>query len=236
MKEQNQMIFITIGEAPRMDISASFDLYFHDQVHVRQVGLLNGLTFNQAKEQLGSTKGETVISTFCDGTSLVMSKAKVEKALQEKINILEMKEKPQAIIILCTADFQQLTTQTCPLIEPEKVLLPFLHQKFGGKLLGVLLPLEDQIVAAQKKWSEQQLHPFFAAASPYDFKEKQFLAAGKKLKEQGATALILDCMGYSQRMKDFLEKTTDLPVYQSNELLFEYVNDRFGQNEEDTRC
>lgn len=217
-----ETIFITIGESPRTDIADSFETFFADSPQVKQTGLLDGLSYNQAQEILGADASESLVSTFRDGTSLEMSKVKVQQRLQERIDSLQQPS-VAAIIVLCTAEFTQLKTQSVPLIEPEKVLLPYIQQRFQQQKIGVVLPLENQMSAAKKKWQEQQLSPIFTFASPYDYSPNQFSVAGKKLQEQGAEIVILDCMGYSQKMKKELEQVTQLPVYQSNELLFEYV-------------
>lgn len=216
------IIFITIGEAPRTDIANSFARFFADNSNVKQEGLLNGLSYDEAIQLLGADDSESLVSTFCDGTSLEMSKAKVQHRLQDRIYQLQQST-IAAIVVLCTAEFDQLKTQTVQLIEPEKVLLPYIQQQFRQQKIGVVLPLENQIQAAKKKWEEQQLSPIFTFASPYDYSPNHFSVAGKKLQEQGVEIIILDCMGYSQKMKKKLEQVTQLPVYQSNELLFEYV-------------
>ena len=218
-----KVVFITIGEAPRKDIADSFDAFFKDSAYVSQAGVLNGLTVETAIPLLAPQgEEEVVISTFCDGTSFTMSKQKVEQRLQEKIFELEQ-EGIEIIVVLCTAEFPHLKTNKALLIEPERVLLPFIKQKFQQQSLGVILPLENQIKAANQKWATHQLSPTFASASPYAFSELDFTKAAISLKEKQVEAIVLDCMGYSRTMRDFVARQSNLPVYQSNELLFEYI-------------
>lgn len=222
-----KIVFVTIGEAPRLDIADSFSVFFEDNVQVSQDGLLNGLSVVEAEELLQPQAAEeVVVSTFCSGRSIRMSKQKVQQRLQQKIKDLE-KQKVDVIVILCTAEFEAFETTTAVLIEPEQILLPYIKQKFQGKLLGVILPLAEQIDPAEQKWQANQLHPVFTDASPYDFSEERFTKAGRLLKEADVEAIILDCMGYSRYMRGFVNQVTQLPVYQSNELLFEYVKTTF---------
>lgn len=220
-------VFITIGEAPRNDIADSFDFFFKDNPQVSQDGVLNGLSVAEAEEQL-APKGneEIVVSTFCNGQGIQMSKRKVETKLQQKIEQLE-NQGVEVIVIFCTAEFHNLKTKKAVLVEPERILLPYIQQKFADQKLGVILPLADQLVPAKQKWQTNQLNPVFTDASPYDFSEEQFTKAGELLKEAKVDTIILDCMGYSRYMREFINKVTQLPVFQSNELLFEYVKDTF---------
>ena len=222
-----KIVFVTIGEAPRLDIADSFAAFFQKSANVKQDGLLNGLTMTKA-EKLLSPQGneEVVVSTFCNDESIRMSKEKVQARMQQKIDDLET-QGVDVIVVLCTAEFENLTTKKAILVEPERILLPYIQQKFGKQQLGVILPLALQIEASGKKWQTNQLNPIFAAASPYDFSEDPFAKAGNYLQKAGAEAIILDCMGYSRYMSEFVIQVTGLPVYQSNELLFEYVQHTF---------
>lgn len=222
-----KIVFVTIGEAPRLDIADSFATFFQKSANVKQDGLLNGLTMTRAEKLLSSQGNEeVVVSTFCNGQSIRMSKEKVQTRMQQKIDDLEA-QGVDVIVVLCTAEFEKLTTKKAILVEPERILLPYIQQKFGKQQLGVMLPLTLQIEAAEKKWHTNQLNPIFASASPYDFSEETFAKAGNYLQKAGAEAIILDCMGYSRYMSEFVIQVTGLPVYQSNELLFEYVQHTF---------
>lgn len=225
----NKIVFVTIGEAPRRDIEDSFQAFFKDSPNVSQIGVLDGLTPEEAVRQLQPQKQEEiVVSTFCSGQGIQMSKEKVQQRLQQKINSLE-EQGVDVIIILCTAEFEKLVTKKAILIEPEEILLPYIHEKFGNQSLGVILPLRNQIEAARGKWRTKGMNPVFEAASPYDFSKKQFMEVGQLLQSEGVEIIVLDCMGYSRSMREFLMNVTNIPVYQSNELLFEYVQTMFEE-------
>ncbi|KAF1303616.1 AroM family protein [Candidatus Enterococcus willemsii] len=225
----NKIVFITIGEAPRRDIEDSFLAFFNDNSNVSQVGILDGLTVEEAFQQFQPEKQEEVlVSTFCNGQGIQMSKEKVQQRLQQKIISLE-EQGVDVIVILCTAEFEKLVTKNAVLIEPEQVLLPYIHEKFFNQSLGVILPLSNQIESAREKWRAKGMNPVFEAASPYKFSKKQFMEVGQLLQSEGIEVIVLDCMGYSRSMREFLMTVTNLPVYQSNELLFEYVQTMFEE-------
>ena len=224
-----QTVFVTIGEAPRTDLQKTFDRYFKGEERVRQDGLLNGLSKEEAEHCLGAdgSSSATLTSRFVTGEAIVMDAAKVERALQHKITFLE-KNGADLIVILCTGTFEQLKTENARLVEAEKITVPFVKEKSGNRKIGVMVPLEEQMEETAAKWvlGDQGA---FAFASPYAFTEQGFQTAAKKLAATGSETIVLDCMGYSDEMKRFVEQATKGPeVIQSNEVLFQYVTQLLG--------
>lgn len=216
--------FITIGEAPRMDLQATYDRYFKCKMNVTQQGLLDGLTSKEAKERFGKSTDSIGILTsrFISGTSIVMDKEKVEIVLQEKIKELE-KNRTDIIVILCTGSFDCLTTDKAQLIEAEKVTIPYVKEQYPGQKIGVIVPLEKQKEESAFKWQiGKQGH--FAAASPYLFEEENFIKVSQELAD--SDVIVMDCVGYSDKMKQLVSsKLPGIEVIQSNEVLFQYVLD-----------
>lgn len=224
MKKVTPIVIITIGEAPRRDIADTYDAYFSGKEEmVSQIGLLDNLSLAEAEQQLGADDQEaTLISTYRNGVFVKMSHAKVEAVLQETINQLE-KQGVKLIVILCTAEFKQLRSKAARLIEPEKIILPMLKARFKDQQLGVVVPLPEQRAETASKWQTSGLAVKVVAASPYEFNELDFKAAIIELNNVGVETIILDCMGYNRKMKSFLTKWTTSQIYQSNELLFDYL-------------
>ena len=220
------IVFLTIGEAPRTDLKATFDRFFTPDDPVRQEGLLDGLTKAEAEELFGVKEDSpgTLTSRLLTGESVVMGSDKVEKGLQLKINQVETSG-ADMIVILCTGSFNDLHTREAKLIEPEKVTIPLVKEKYGHQQIGVLVPLSDQVEESVDKWSFEN-GGIFASASPYAFVEEEFQEAAKELQAKGAEVIVLDCMGYSDEMKRVVEEATDNAlVVQSNEVLFQYIID-----------
>jgi protein AroM len=70
----------------------------------------------------------------------------------------------------------------------------------GGKRIGALTPLADQLAQARAKWREYGVDPLLAAASPYTGAD-EITPAARDLAERGAELIFMDCMGYSLAMK-----------------------------------
>lgn len=225
---ENKIIFITIGEAPRLDLKETYDKFFKGQPNVQQVGVLNGLSHKQAEELLGVEAETTSVLTsrFIDGFQMVMDHDKVSARLQ---NIIDYQEKNGAdvIVLLCTGAFPEITTQKAHLVEGESVSIPFVKENYPKQKVGVLVPLVSQVEDSHKKW-QRKSETYFTAASPYNFNPEQFIEAADFFKQAAVEVIILDCIGFNEKMRQFLiNKTNGIEVLLSNEILFKYIAQNF---------
>lgn len=79
----------------------------------------------------------------------------------------------------------------------------------GNGVLGALVPLPEQKEGLKEKWGSLPL--VIESANPYD-KDEDFVTPALQLKEQGATVIVLDCMGYTEAHKAIVKRETGLPV------------------------
>ena len=219
------VIFLTIGEAPREDLSSTFDRYFSGNPNILQDGLLNGWSLEKATKEIGvdeQTRG-TLTSRFLTGESMEMDHDKVECALQQRINEWEAKG-AYMIVLLCTGNFSNLSTQNSLLIEAEKVTLPYVKKVYKEKAVGVLVPLENQKKESKEKWA-LGARGFFSFASPYTFTEETFQKGVYELEKHQVEVIVLDCIGYNDEMSAFVSSLLpDCAVVQSNDILFQFVD------------
>lgn len=220
----NQVVFLTIGEAPREDIRTTFDRYFSGEAHIVQDGVLNGWTLEEAKTHVGVTPESTgtLTSRFLTGESIVMDGNKVEAIMQRKID--EWEEKGASIIVLlCTGSFPTLTTTHALLIEAEKVTLPYVRSMYPTSHVGVLVPLLEQEEETKAKWGLGE-RGSFASASPYAFTEDSFTQATQHLVADQSDVIVLDCIGYSDEMTAYVQSVAPhATIIQSNDVLFQFV-------------
>ena len=81
--------------------------------------------------------------------------------------------------------------------------------------LGVIVPIASQIDSERDKWGPLARPPLFAAASPYSDRPEALLATGERLQAEGAEAVLLDCIGFTEQHRDTLAPL-DMPVILSN--------------------
>ncbi|WP_192456483.1 AroM family protein [Musicola keenii] len=210
---------LTIGQAPRADITPILEAALPEGVSCRHAGVLDGLAIDDIERRFAPVAGEAVLtSRLLDGQAVVMGKAAVKHAVQDKIDQLEQ-EGCQIIALLCTGEFHGLTTQGAWLIEPDHLLPPTLGALVAGRRVGVMVPLAEQVSSEQQKWRGLRQSPVFAVASPYTATEPEIADAARSLQQQGADVIVMDCMGFTGWHRDAAHRQTNLPVVLSNGLL-----------------
>lgn len=223
-----RIVLLTIGEAPRSDIEDTYNKYFAENLSVSQCGILDDLTFEEAEMKFGNNDniGEMLTSRFRDGQQIVMCHDKVEKQIQLLINELEMAG-TEIIGLLCTGEFNQLSSSRLKIISAEEEIIPFIKKKYDNEKIGLITPLKVQIRFSIDKWNLGD-RATFTHASPYQFDLNEFINAAQVMIENNVDVVILDCIGYSQKMKDILsELLPNQKIILSNDLFFKILKGKY---------
>ena len=201
---------VTIGQAPRVDITPDLRKIVGDDIDIVEAGALDGLTSEQIAS-MAPHKGDYVLVTrMADGTSVTVSEHAVTPLLKEKINE-HFNNGINTVLLLCTGEFPGFATGGL-LLTPQKLLFNFVSSVTSGLKLGIFMPSPDQIVQSTARWSKVSSDTKSVGASPYVNPELTIPAAAKELAEWGADVIIMDCMGYSLAMKETVRKITGKPV------------------------
>jgi len=65
--------------------------------------------------------------------------------------------------------------------------------------IGIIVPIAGQIESEAGKWRGLARPPIFTTASPYNSPPEAVGDAGATLKSRGAEAILLDCIGFTER-------------------------------------
>ena len=93
--------------------------------------------------------------------------------------------------------------------------------------LGIVVPLASQMGSESGKWHPLRQPPVFAAASPYGDETEATLAAGRDLLVRGAEAILLDCIGFTERHREMLVPL-GAPVILSNAIVAKALGELLG--------
>ncbi|PAW37473.1 hypothetical protein CIL06_17920 [Pantoea vagans] len=209
---------LTIGQSPRSDILPLLRQHLPDAV-TDHAGLLDGLDATEIADHFTPAAGDRVLVSRLQSSEQVrLSASKVEQGLQRKISALEQMGY-DTILLLCTGEFSQLVTQRALLLEPDRIIPPLIRAMVQQQRVGIVVPVEEQIVEQAGKWQPLPVAPCYAVASPYQGDETTFTEAANRLKAQGAELVVLDCMGYHQQHRAWLQQRLDVPVLLSNQLV-----------------
>lgn len=216
---------LTIGQAPRSDITPILDASIGSDLPRRHAGVLDGLSRAEIDRDFAPQPGAAVLITkLLDGNSVIIDRNRTEAAAQAKIAMLEA-EGCSTILMLCTGHFESLTAGRAQLIEPDRILPPTVAALTQGAQLGIIVPLAEQIASEAGKWAGLARRPLYAAASPYGGPGPSLADAARDLARRGATVLLMDCMGFVEAHRRTAAEAAKLPVILSNSLIGKLVSE-----------
>jgi len=212
------LVTLTIGQSPRSDIMPLLTAFLPSD-RTDHVGLLDGLSEAEIAARFApDAQDKVLVSRLRNGVQVRLATSKVEQGLQAKITALEA-EGYDTILLLCTGEFGTLTAKSALLLEPDRIIPPLVAAIVQEHQVGILVPVEEQIQQQANKWRNLKRRPCFAVASPYIPDNEKLTDAALSLQEQGADVVVLDCVGYNQVHRDFLQKLLGIPVLLSNVLV-----------------
>ncbi|WID98451.1 AroM family protein [Bosea vestrisii] len=215
---------LTIGQAPRADITPILDSVLGPELLRLHAGVLDGLSRKEISRDFAPEAGGALLITkLLDGTSVVIDRQRTERAAQTKLAALEAAG-CSTILMLCTGHFASLRTERARLIEPDRILPPTVAALVQDAQLGIIVPLAEQIASEAGKWAPLARPPIYAAASPYGGDGPSVLEAAEALAERGADILLMDCMGFVERHRQEAA-AAGLPVILSNALIAKIVSE-----------
>src|SRR6516225_6481100 len=216
---------LTIGQAPRPDITPILDQHVPANIKRIHRGLLDGLSHDEIDDAYAAEAGKAVLVTrLSDGSSVQLSAAKVHSALQGRLDALEA-DGCNIVLLLCTGTFGGLHLKRTFLLEPDRIIPPAVAGLARDRPLGIIVPVASQISSEAGKWGALERAPIFAAASPYAAASDTVAAAGVSLVNRGAEALLLDCIGFVEAHRQKLAQASGLPVILSNALMAKIVGE-----------
>jgi protein AroM len=215
---------LTIGQAPRTDITPILDAVLGSELPRQHAGVLDGLSRAEIDRDFAPQPGGALLITkLLDGTSVVIDRECTEQAALAKLAALEAAG-CSTILMLCTGHFAKLRTKRARLIEPDRILPPTVAALVQDAQLGIIVPLAEQIASEAGKWAPLARPPIYAAASPYGGDGLTVAEAAKALAERGADILLMDCIGFVERHRRDAA-TAGLPVILSNALIAKIVSE-----------
>lgn len=207
---------LTIGQAPRPDVAPIVEKHVPAGTRLVHRGALDGLNRAEIADRFAPEPGEAALITrLHDGSSIQLSRRRMQDQVQRVLGDLEA-DGCDVILLLCTGTFTGLECRKAWLVEPDHIIPGAVTGLIERRQLGIIVPIAGQIVSEAEKWRPLHRAPLFAAASPYgDDGEDAALAASHELKARGAEAILLDCIGFTERHRTMLAPL-GLPVILSN--------------------
>ncbi|MEM2083424.1 MAG: AroM family protein [Nitrososphaerota archaeon] len=216
-----KIAFLTIGQSPRIDIMRDIKSLLPSNIEIIEVGALDNLNEKEINfiAPSNNKEKEVLVSRLRNGKQVLIDRRKLIPLIKKCIKNIE--NHVDGIVLLCTDDFPEINSKKI-LIKPYELLNSFVSI-IDGKILGIVVPIKEQINFAKKRWSK--IFPkkiIIHSYSPYtneeikmeDFEDFKF-----------ADLIVLDCIGYTIKHKIFMYKTFKKPILLPRTLIARTINE-----------
>lgn len=194
---------VTIGQAPRTDISDDIGARLPSEVEIVEAGALDDYSSTDAVEsELGARPDEPVfITKLADGATVLVDRDAIAAEVERVVG--ELSDDVDAVGILCTGAFPHFDASV-PVLETGALLRSWTDAIVPHGTLGVLMPKPEQAAQIRAEWSDDR-DIRAAAVSPYEAETDVREAAA----ELGDVDLVLlKCMGYDYATKHAVREVT----------------------------
>ena len=214
---------ITVGQSPRVDVTGDIMPIFGENVELIEAGGLDGLTRDEISKFAPGPEDYVLISRLNDGSSAIFAEKFILPRLQQCIHDLEEKG-VELILFLCTGDFPAVFHSNVPLIFPCHVLNGLVPALSGSKKIAVVTPTPQQIAQSENKWKLYVDEVHAIAASPYG-DPSELESAAKEISRLDVDLVVMDCIGYTVKMKESLHRICKKPVVLSRTIAARAVSE-----------
>lgn len=213
---------ITVGQAPRVDITPYMAEILGPGVELIEKGALDGLSPEEL-DKLAPTGNESILaSRLKDGSEVIMSHKKVMPLVQQRIDELNA-EGVNLILLLCTGIFPKFNSEVL-ILESQKIVDHFLEAVVQpDQALGLFVPKQEQEHSGGDKLAHITSKVVTACASPYDRDGRssldQFKQAARNMMDRKPDLIVLHCMGYNQTHRQLLADICSIPIVVANSIV-----------------
>lgn len=200
---------VTVGQAPRDDLVPEMTRWL-GSVRTLERGVLDGLSGEEIADLRPAPGDYALVSRLRDGSPVTVAKRHVLPRVQAAIANLK-EEGAGTVLLLCTGEFPVFEHRRS-LLMADRLFVGGVRAVACGTRLGVVCPLPEQKRITREKWSGVSTDLRIATGSPYDDEPDELRHAARELMEAGVEYVVLDCMGYTRKMKDLVREETGAPA------------------------
>lgn len=210
---------VTIGQSPRVDMVPEMERHWPG-ITVLERGALDGWDAGAIAATPVREGDELLTSWLSDETSVVFGRDLVLPLIQQRIDELE-RDGVDATLLLCTGTFPSFTSQH-RLFTASPLFIGGVRA-LATDVIGVLCPLAKQEADSANKFAPSPV--IAASADPYSATEDDYRNVATGLADRGATTLVLDCMGYTEQHRSWVQSATGLPVVLARSIVSRLVGE-----------
>jgi len=203
-----RMGVLYIGQSPRPENMKELRRILGGQTQIFEAGSLDGLSLSEIEALPPSGSNDTLYTKLPSGKEVVISKKEVTQRAQAHLVEFE-KQGLDVILMFCTGAFHGLRASG-RVVFPSAVLEGYLPAVLPEGRLGVFTPLPSQVEQTTLKWQrpnwELTVVPLIPSATGDDI----IGSAAEQMIRAKPDLIALDCMGYTQKMKERIRTRTGI--------------------------
>lgn len=197
---------LTLGSSPREDLMSIISTIIPEKEIILE-GALDGLSEEEIMN-LSRLPGYYPLFVNTNYGSFTIQREALLPLLTKKAD--EMHKKGCShLILLCSGDFEPFPVKI-PMMIPARIVEGAIKSVSNGGVIGVIVPVEAQVHAAEKRWKKLGFNPIVVSVNP---KEATYSEINQKLKAQSLEQIALDCIGYTPDLQKELKQKYEIPVW-----------------------
>ena len=200
---------ITVGQAPRDDISSLFAQHAPPGTRVILRGARDGLSDAEVDALVPESGSDTLYTRLRGGRDVKISKKAVIARSPEALAKLR-DDGCDVLVYACTGDFPSMPGDESVLF-PSRVLSGLASGLLQQGRLGLLIPLAEQGEKLASKWSRLGVEVVVEALAP-SAGEQEADAAARRLAAKKPDLVAMDCMSYSPMTKAWVKPGLGVPT------------------------
>jgi protein AroM len=208
---------ITIGQSPRTDIVPHIEEILGPDIQIREIGALDEIEDPLHSEyRYSGGLGPVFATRLRDGSHIELSEATLLPLIRKCVEQLQS-EGICVFGLLCTGEYPDLD-DIRGLVRPYGLLHGVVDSLMPEGRLGIMVPTPHQVSDKEVEWEKPNREAFVYAASPYRGDEEVYDACAR-LKAANVGLVVMDCLGYSKRIKLMVCAEMGVPVILAGSLL-----------------
>lgn len=197
---------LTLGTSPREDLENVVKPIIPEGKFILN-GALDNLTENEIK-LLCEKPGSYPLFVRTQFGAFTIQREALLPLLTKKAE--EMAEAGvKFIILLCSGDFQPFPT-TIPTMIPARILEGAAKSVSRNGGIGIVVPVAEQIPAAEERWRKAGFKPILMEANPTTVEVEEII---KGFEGEMIEQIVLDCIGFSPSLQEGIRQRIGKPVW-----------------------
>lgn len=206
---------VTIGQAPRKDITDDMRSILGKNHDLIELGALDNLSENEISQLYPKVQSSTLITKLLNEKSVVIGEEEIRYLMQEKIDIFNQMKGIDEIIIICTGKFPEKFISKKPLYYAQEILREYIDKELQTKKILSIIPLKNQMDDFKKHWDSrldmEVLNPYNSFLEPLNLNKNYDL-------------IFLNCLGYDLVFKKKLVQRHSIEVITPREVLCQFIS------------